>query len=181
MNLPVPPPAYWNNVPWWAYLSVLLIITVLASPFALQVLRGRTGSYQTREQAFSEDKRLLEIKREAFLVSLQTAEAAAQASLEREREGRQRDRAQCDADRELLEADRDEGWDRGRGMEDVAHTMRHSLVALTSRFNALRDLARKLVRGEVVSERMQATLDQMEPAAEPEPVPMLRHVAKKSA
>ena len=171
MNLPfVPPPAYWNQVPWWAFLMLVAVLAILASPFALQVLRGRASSYATREQSFALQQDRLEASRTKHLAAIEADRDLARAELRREQ-------AAWDSERDALELKSEAGWDTGRAMEEIAHWHRHEAVALTMRFNGLLKLLPRFAKGELGMERLAALLDQVGPAEVPPRVPPLREAA----
>ena len=168
----MPPPAYWEAVPWWAYLGFLVVIAALASPFAIQVLRGRGESYVSREQAFARRQEAVEKSRTEFLAQLQDSTREAWETTRRERADHSRE---VDALREDLET----GWDLGRGMEDRAHAYRHDLISISMRFNALLDLILDFLAKEVSPEQFAARVKQIKRAENPPNVPKLREVERK--
>ena len=123
------PSAFWTTVPWWAIVAVLLVVSALSTPFAVQLARGRTSSYSTREHALSDRADVLEKVRQQALADARAAETTARADLTRER-------AEWAKRIKELEDNRDLGWDLGRGMEDIAHNVRHEHRGLVQRFNS---------------------------------------------
>ena len=172
--LPAPPPAYWSEIPWWAFVGLLLVVAIMTSPFAIQVVRGRGAAYASREQAFAQSRDGLEVQRREFLAALQTSEQNARGDLVRERSERA-------AERRWIEADRDEGWNLGRGMEDQAHWYRNEAMRVITRYNGLLAMFRDFVAGRLARERAEAILAEIVPMIEPPQVPMLRQVEPRTA
>jgi hypothetical protein len=173
--LPVPPPGYWDHVPWWAYF-VFLLIGLLAIPFVVQVIRGRAGQALTREQSLTALLDRLEREREAHARALREDCEACRAELAAER-------ARWGRERSALAADRDDGWNAGRGMEDVAHHYRHQFRNAQHQNAALLETLKKALaepdRGGLLLERLRHLVDAAPPIEGPPDVPLLRDVQRK--
>ncbi len=175
-DLPHPPDAWWQGVPWWGYLAFagyMGFLAFVAGPYVRSWFRGQTGALQAREGAVLAAQGLLDTGRNSFVAMLQATADKAVADLAAER-------ATWEARRDAVEADRDEGWDLARGMEDVAHRARHEHVALASRFNALLCVSLKMVLGQLPMDRAVAALVETKVAPEPPPIPSLREVERRS-
>ena len=172
--IPSPPVAYWEQIPWWAFLLCLVIVGVLASPFTVQVLRGRAGRLATREKAFTDAQDRLEKARTAHETTLFDDAASCRAQLARER-------AEWERERAALLLDRDDGWSAGRGMEDVARWHRHENIRRISSLMALRTMFADLAEGRMSPERAKAILPELSMPPTPPAVPLLRDVARKTS
>ena len=174
MNLPIPPADYWQNVPWFAYLLFVLILSALVSPFMIQLVRGRTAGYASREQAFAASQDRFELARSSLEASLVRERDAARAELERLE-------LIWDAARGALERERDTILAAARDMEDEAHFFRDELFFLVKRFNALFAMFDQLAAGTMIVDRAQAIAKEIDPPPTPRAVATLRDFIKRKA
>ena len=179
MNLPVPPDAYWANVPWWAWIA-FMVLGFVVLPFAIQFMRGKTSNYKTREEAALAGQAALDKQRDAFVHAVQSDRDAARSDLSRERAERHTEIAQLREDYRALDENRIEGWNRARGMEVVAHMLWHDLNGAVGRANALILLIQRVIAGKLSSGAATEMLVEYPPLDPPGPVPRLHEVDPKS-
>jgi hypothetical protein len=175
MNVPVPPEYYWNSFPWWGYVGfslMALLIVVVVGPYMTQWARGKPSALVSREQAVALQAAEINRLREQTLQDYRDREALAHTNLAKERD-------EWEKERDRLERDRDEGWDRGRGMEELAHVIGHQYQNLTERFNALVLILRRIAEGTIMLEKVSALSEQVLPVEPMKPIPKLRDVERR--
>lgn len=161
--------AYWAAVDWKAVAAAAGGIGAVASPFCIAWLNGRTTRSQAQAKAAeTAQDRIDRISREQY----EAMRAERDHAQTRARELEQR----CDE----LERDRDDGWDRGRGMEEWAHSQRHQFCRLGQAFNGLLAQFARLARGDLPPDRITKLLAELTEVEEPPRVPPLRDIDRKS-
>jgi hypothetical protein len=148
-GLPTPPDAYWAVVPWWGYLSFVLVaifVMFVLAPWALQRARNRTSAMLSREQ----------------LIEAQYA---------RSDERREREIARLEANISKLEEDRDRGWGLYRGWVAVAHPLWHECCNAVSVANGLLLLIQRVLDGKVPNDAARDRIADHQPLPRPAPLP----------
>jgi hypothetical protein len=171
--LPIPPPAFWNTVPWWSYF-VFSAIVLLTVPFVIQVYRGRAGVAVSREQSLAASLDRLERERELQAKMLREDCEACRTELAAER-------ARWALERAALVADRDDGWNAARAMEEVAHEFRHRYSGLAFQHLGLNETIRQIASGRIGAERLAVIVPMLTEPEKLEPVPSLRELLKRKA
>ena len=165
--LPIPPAAYWDNVPWWAYLLLIFVIAGFM-PFMIKVIMGGQNFYQKREERALLNQQSLDTHREAFVLSLQADREFARNESRRERDLR------LGAENELENMSK-----LARRWEDKSHELRHDIISVMTRFNALFEIVHKIIEGTMGIDRAKLLIAEVDRFNEPPRLKPFHEIERK--
>lgn len=166
------PPAYWIAGIDWKTIAASVFgsggILAMAWPAVKAWREGRTARIESEaKRAESAQERL----------DRQSAENYARVQADRDYAYERIER--MEAARLALEIDRNNGWNKGRAMEDEAHYQRHAAVNAVQSWRSLRSLLASMAEGSEGRERAKALLGQVVEPITPHEVPELSEIKGK--
>lgn len=167
-------PAWLENAPFWKFWGVIITISILPLSSLLSSISKNSSDRMksSREDVKSIDERYKELIERGDLTydSLVEAFKFMSKNLQDLQIELERTKKNLRTEIEVLEKDRDNGWNLGRGMDKKCHFYWHICVNLSQDFNSLYLWSKKLVDGLISMERFSSiilTMSEKPPIAAP--------------